>query len=75
MVYHFVHILKLHSYRGEKLNRDVPAAKKRQATKDVVISTVYDRPDEEQDTPLRSAPPRTIKYRETVKFRDGGVLK
>jgi len=64
-------LLKLCSYRGEKLDRHVPAAKKHQATKDVVISTIYDRPDEEQDTPLRRAPPRTIKYRETVKFQDG----
>ena len=63
------------SYRGEKLIRHAPRTQKRplRATRDVVISTVYDRLEEE-DTVLRSAPSRTIKYREGVKFVAGDTL-
>ena len=58
------------SYRGQKLDRLV-GKRKRPLTRDVVISTVYDRPREEEDTVLRKAPVTTLKYRE---FRTGGVL-
>ncbi len=65
-----------YSYRGEKLE-SLPVRKRhrQQASKDVIISTVYDKPEEEESTPYRTAPVRTIKYRESVKFKGGGVLK
>ena len=62
-------------YHGEKLDRHAPSSKKQRVSRDVIISTVYDKPEEEQDTVLRRAPPRTIKYREAVKFLRGGVQK
>ena len=65
----------MYSYRGEKLSRQVPAAKRQRSTRDVLISTVYDRPDEEQSTEMRSAPPTTIKYRDPVKFVASSSLR
>lgn len=73
----------LFSYRGEKLERNVPPAKRRKATKDVLISTIYDRQSEQEDTVLRTAPSRTLKYRTAqpaaalnqVQFLKGEVLK
>lgn len=66
-------------YRGEKLDRTAPSAKRKRATRDVVISTVYDRPSEQEDTVLRSAPSTTLKYRATgnksVQFCKGEVLR
>ena len=62
-------------YHGEKLDRRAPSSKKQRASRDVIVSTVYDKPEEEKDTIFRTAPSRTIKYREAVKFRSGGVLK
>lgn len=65
-----------YSYYGEKLIRHAPEAKrKRKATRDVIISTVYDKPEEEENTVLRTAPSRTIKYRQEVKFVAGASLK
>lgn len=71
-----------YSYRGEKLNRNIPPAKRRKATKDVLISTIYDRPSEQEDTVLRTAPSTTLKYRTTtaaalnqVQFLKGEVLQ
>lgn len=52
-----------------------PATKKPRSSKETIISTIYDKQDEELSTPLRTAPPRTIKYREPVKFTKGGILK
>ena len=43
--------------------------------KDVIISTIYDKPEEVQSTILRSAPPSTLKHRAAVSFRRGGLLK
>lgn len=66
----------LRSYYGEKLIRHAPEAKRRRkATRDVIISTVYDKPEEEESTVLRTAPPRTIKYRQEVKFVAGASLR
>lgn len=42
--------------------------------KDVIISTVYDRPEEEESTILRTAPPSVLKHRE-VRFMEGGLLR
>ncbi len=56
------------SYRGEKLDR---VQRKRPLTRDVLISTVYDKPCEKEATVLRSAPVGTLKYRD---FRTGGIL-
>ena len=44
----------------------------RRPTKEVLISTIYDKPDEEQDTVLRRAPTTTLKFRD--KFVSGGLL-
>lgn len=61
------------SYRGEKVNR---YAKRRKAMKDVIISTVYDRPEEEETTILRTGPPTVLKHRtKGVQFREGGMYK
>lgn len=75
-------VLSIYSYRGEKLNRSIPSAKRRKATKDVLISTIYDRPSEQEDTVLRTGPPSTLKYRtmpaaalNQVQFLKGEVLK
>ena len=72
--------MSLHSrYRGEKLDRSsVP--KQKRSRKDAIISTVYDKPDEEEDTILRTAPPTVIKHRTHdaaggMKFCGGGVFK
>lgn len=63
------------SYRGEKLERHARAStNKRKLMKDVIISTVYDKPEEVPSTILRSAPPTTLKHR-TVSFQTGGILK
>ena len=55
--------------------------------KDVIISTVYDKPEEEEDTILRTAPLTVLKHRATswptrglhkqggVKFSKGGTLE
>ena len=72
-----------YSYRGERLDRSVSSAKRRKATKDVLISTIYDRPSEQEDTVLRSAPSTTLKYRtapvramnQVTVFLKGEVLK
>ena len=58
-----------HSYHGEKLDITAISSRKRRhrSTRDVLISTVYDQPNELADTTLRSAPPTTIKYRQQVK--------
>ena len=71
-----------YSYHGEKLNRNIPPAKRRKATKDVLISTIYDRLSEQEDTVLRTAPSTTLKYRTTtaaalnqVQFLKGEVLQ
>lgn len=64
-------------YHGEAVMRSGcgPATKKPRSSKETIISTIYDKQDEELSTPLRTAPPRTIKYREPVKFTEGGILK
>ena len=71
-------------YRGEKLDRTAVSASKRRrrATKDVIISTVYDRVEEEEDTILRSGPPTLLKHRqqiqrhtEKVEFKGAGTYK
>lgn len=53
---------------------------KRRKAKDVIISTVYDNPEEEEDTVLRTAPPTVLKHRaanpgQKVKFWKGGTLE
>ena len=68
------------SYHGEKLDRNFPPAKRRKATRDVMISTIYDRQSEQEDTVLRTAPSTTLKFRNTtalnqVQFLRGEVLK
>lgn len=69
-------ILVYSSYRGEKLVTNVVGPKRRRkATRDVIISTVYDEVDEEEDTVLRTAPPHTLHYRQGVNFVAGGSLK
>lgn len=62
-------------YRGEKLDRKQGSLKnkKQKLMRDVIISTVYDKPVEIPSTILRHAPPTTIKHR-TVDFREGGLL-
>ena len=68
--------IQCHSYRGEKLNRHFSAPKRRKAMKDVIISTVYDRPEEEETTILRTGPPTVLKHRtKGVEFHEGGVYK
>lgn len=64
-----MHLL-LCRYRGEKLNRYVSSPKRRKAAKDVIISTVYDRPEEVKDSVPRTAPPTVLKHRQ-VKFLRG----
>lgn len=59
-------------YRGEKLSHTVVTVPNRRPTREVLISTIYDRPDEEQDTVFRKAPTTTIKFRD--KFVSGGLL-
>lgn len=66
--------LLLYRYRGEKLDRNLPAAKRRKATRDVIISTIYDKQSEQEDTVLRTAPSTTLKYRDQVQFLRGEVL-
>ena len=62
-------------YQGEKIDRHVPLSKrKRKQMKDVIISTVYDRQEEEENTVLRTAPPTILKHRE-IQFIGGGLLK
>ena len=63
----------LNRYRGEKLSRLQGSAKKQKLMKDVIISTVYDKPLEHSSTLLRSAPPTVLKHR-SVAFKEGGVL-
>ena len=70
-----MHYIYVCSYRGEKLDRNVPPAKRRKATRDVIISTIYDRPSEQEDTVLRTAPSTTLKYRDRVPFLKGEVLR
>jgi len=60
-------------YRGEKLDRMQGSSKKQKLMKDVIISTVYDKPVEHTSTILRSAPPTVLKHR-SVAFKEGGVL-
>lgn len=68
------------SYHGEVLDRHILSAKRKKmaSTRDVIISTVYDRPDELKDTVLRSAPANTLKYTgpyiRQVQFLTGGLL-
>ena len=50
-------------YRGDKLLIPTSGSKKVLKTKDVLISTVYDKPEEEIDTLARRAPTMTLKYR------------
>lgn len=71
---HSESILNCHRYRGEKLNKFVSSSsKRRKCMKDVIISTVYDTPEEIEDTVLRTGPPSTLKHR-SAKFLGGGVL-
>ena len=78
-----------YSYRGEKLDRFPSAHKRKKLMKDVLISTVYDEPEEVEDTQLRSGPSTTLKHRttyhhqqpqhaqhrDTVQFLGAGTLK
>lgn len=58
------------------MDRHAPLSKRRKRTQDVIISTIYDKPAEEEDTVLRSTPATVLKYRpEHVRFLEGGVLK
>ena len=78
IVFFLLSVLACHfSYRGEQLVRHAPQTQKRhrRATRDVIISTVYDECDEEESTVMRTAPSHTIKYRQEVKFVAGGSLK
>lgn len=52
-----------------------PVTKKPRSSRETIISTIYDKCDEEETTPLRTAPPRTIKYRNPIRFTEGGILK
>lgn len=38
--------------------------RRKRKTKDTLISTVYDKPEEEVDSPSRRAQPTTLKYRQ-----------
>ena len=53
-------------YHGEKLDRTGTGGtrKKQKLTRDVLISTVYDKPMEQFDTELQSAPSTSLKYRQ-----------
>lgn len=64
------------SYHGEKLERLAPTSstKKKKLMKDVIISTVYDKPEEVSSNILRSAPSHTLKHRAVI-FQGGGLLK
>lgn len=43
--------------------------------KDVVISTVYDQPEEQESTVLRTAPPTVLKHRQQIQFTGGTMLE
>ncbi len=60
-------------YRGEKLSSNSVSSSKRRKMKDVIISTVYDKPEEEETTILRTAPPTVLKHR-NIQFLEGGIL-
>ena len=61
-------------YYGEKLNRNVKRPKRR-AERDVIISTVYDEKDED-DNVFRNRGPHTLKYKDmTVDFIRGQQSK
>ena len=68
-------MLNNYSYRGKKLDRNIPPAKRKKASRDVIISTIYDRPSEQEDTVLRTAPSTTLKYRNQVQFLKGETLR
>lgn len=70
------------------MNRYVSSPKRRKVAKEVIISTVYDKPEEEESTILRTALPTVLKHRATthamdthgrlgvkVKFSKGGTLE
>ena len=64
-------------YYGQKLSRDpkrLSAKRPKRGEREVMISTVYDRKHEEEDTLLRSAPQTTLKYRDKVVFKKGSTL-
>ncbi|XP_048582833.1 uncharacterized protein LOC5512880 [Nematostella vectensis] len=52
-------------YYGEKLNRHV---KRTRATRDVVIATVFDNPEERSTELYESTGPHAVKYRDSVSF-------
>ena len=65
------------SYHGEPLllSGCGPVTKKSKPSREAIISTIYDKREEEKNTPLRTAPPRTIKYRDPIRFTEVGSLK
>lgn len=70
--------MALHSsYHGEKLVRNVVNPKVKQGQRQVVISTVYDKPDQRDLTEplLRSREPDSMKWRDEVKFVRSSVTK
>ncbi len=66
-------MILLNRYRGERLDRKQGSLKKQRLMRDVIISTVYDKPVEVPSTILRHAPPTTLKHRSVV-FKEGGLL-
>ena len=72
--YNFNESFLYYSYYGEKLSNDPgTSSRKRRADKEVIISSIYDDPEDTDPTEplLRSRGPYHLKYRAEVKFKKG----